>query len=644
MLIFTLMTNCYALEVKTHKEINEYIANNSLNGFSLDTYLKNNLGMNAGKTEKFGTNTVWEWLRDGGEFEDAPPENTIPYRRSRNHFHNPLLPWDQAYYTDWLAFCTATDNSLLISGHCPVSAILWAQGGYQPQATTDWFNPGGDWSWTAVRNSYYLALTSTVKTDRDSKFANTFRGMGQLMHLVQDMSVPEHTRNDFHPYGGYEGWVLTPNNVNFSTMTPIFFGSNITNISNLFDTDQYTETSGPGNTANLTTDSNGNRYSTMGLSEYTNANFFSEDTIFTNFNFPALSSVVEYDEIIDTNTGEERTYLKKTGDGETIEHLATATWFYKYLPTSYKPWGLKLDDQCYSDYAQKLLPRAVGYSAGLLKYFFRGDIDMVPDPNGSCQYIIKNTTAETMNGAFSLYYDDASDNRHQVSGAIWNFSIDANGQSASVSFMAPSDAKEQGKYILVFQGTIGNESGAVAGKVLSFNADMTISGPDAPSDGNQYTVTGGTAPYTWSISKGSITQDGIVTVSGQCGAATVSATDSCGYTATKDVRMPGGVWERYSGSRYSCYVAGDWCSLLKWGNFCYTYPDTVTQLLHFFQSAPDGNCLIGGYWYYCGQGSGACYPFEIPAGCEPGQSIIGCNGLPTKNYLIGVDTFKWECP
>ena len=92
---------------------------------------------------------------------------------------------------------------------------------------------------------------------------------------------------------------------------------------------------------------------------------------------------------------------------------------------------------------------------------------------------------------------------------------------------------------------------------------ITLAGPDAPSDGSQYTATGGTEPYTWSISKGSITQGGVVTISGQCGTATITATDSCVNQGTKDVRMPDGFW-LYTGSTTRFYggVDGTYC---QWG-------------------------------------------------------------------------------
>ncbi|MBI3754962.1 MAG: hypothetical protein HY265_02215 [Deltaproteobacteria bacterium] len=79
--------------------------------------------------------------------------------------------------------------------------------------------------------------------------------------------------------------------------------------------------------------------------------------------------------------------------------------------------------------------------------------------------------------------------------------------------------------------------------VFADGITLTLSGPDAPQNGSKYTASGGEAPYSWTISKGSINSStGVVTVSGQCGTATITATDSCGNTGSKDVRMANGRW------------------------------------------------------------------------------------------------------
>lgn len=69
-----------------------------------------------------------------------------------------------------------------------------------------------------------------------------------------------------------------------------------------------------------------------------------------------------------------------------------------------------------------------------------------------------------------------------------------------------------------------------------------IVGPDAPSNGDQYFAVGGSAPYEWSITPGSIDESGIVTVAGECGPGLVTVIDACGATVSKSIRMPGGSW------------------------------------------------------------------------------------------------------
>jgi hypothetical protein len=68
----------YALSVETHETINVYIAQKTLNGFSLDTYLKEKLKFENGYDEKFNNLEVWKRIRDGGRFEDKPPVTWTP--------------------------------------------------------------------------------------------------------------------------------------------------------------------------------------------------------------------------------------------------------------------------------------------------------------------------------------------------------------------------------------------------------------------------------------------------------------------------------------------------------------------------------------------------------------------------------------
>jgi hypothetical protein len=248
-LILISAVQAIAFEIDTHKAINNYIAdeNSIIYGNYLDKYLKNNLGITEGVKVIFNSKMAKAWITDGGEYEDNPG-------RPANHFHNPLTN----------------------SGLFGASARAWAISPVGVQGPESY-------SWNDTRSNYYLALTSKDKTSRENYFAATFRGVGQVMHLVQDMSIPAHTRNDPHPtyplIGGgdlYELWAK--GTIRYTTQVSLYpagyfysSGSSFL-IPQLFDTDQYTGTN-PG----ITTMS-----SNIGLAEYTNANFLSHQSTILN--------------------------------------------------------------------------------------------------------------------------------------------------------------------------------------------------------------------------------------------------------------------------------------------------------------------------------------------------------------------------
>ena len=387
----------HALSVQSHELINQYIVKSSLNGFSLDSYLRSTLQFPNGIDEVFTSQvfifsnslSVSDWIKFGGKYEDEPPwyNPSIPYLgRSKNHFHNPLNK--QGYtgpsWVNWLLFGQVNGQS----------SIQWSQSSPNTQS------PGGYYSWHDVRNYFFNALTAINDTERQQNFADTFRGLGQLMHLVEDLSVPEHTRNAFHAFGGYEGWVsnkVTDNinsNYYIGNYAPIFFDPTVIGnspssaltaigpvpITNLFDMNQYRQDNlDPNVTIDVV-----NNMSRIGLSEYTNANFISPTTAFApGFNYPNWNSIVQA-----TYSGSTKRYLKKlgkgdppaaggqVGNGEHIDHFAVSRWGRNLLPSSISQNGiyLKMDNAVYAEYASHLIPRAVGYAEGLLNYFFRGAV------------------------------------------------------------------------------------------------------------------------------------------------------------------------------------------------------------------------------------------------------------------------------
>ncbi len=90
-ILFIFSLNSSALEKPTHKVINEYIAENTINEFSFDQYMKIHLGFQEGWKKFFNNKMVSQWLGYGGRAEDEPY-----LLRSLRHFHNPLETWDEA--------------------------------------------------------------------------------------------------------------------------------------------------------------------------------------------------------------------------------------------------------------------------------------------------------------------------------------------------------------------------------------------------------------------------------------------------------------------------------------------------------------------------------------------------------------------
>ncbi len=389
--VLSILLDVQHVEAYDDQDTHPLITEKAIGFAKLDSVLKSSLGYPEGSLAIVKGNTIINLLREGAYLEDHP------LCRASNHFHNPLQPWDQSYMSD-----DTTPLGLGVRLYCELqgwsyfgrkSDVTWATGflASAPSGTKGSFSSNPDYApynWDKAHTDYYNALTSITTADRESKFADTFSTLGHIMHLLQDMAVPAHTRNDFTShlmvdpvYGRvqpYENYVkIFPSLVNIANPGGNLPTFNDATVTKFWDTDVYNGSNPSADTA-------------IGLAEYANANFFSDYTIFKgsfdlphSFSQPAWSGVQEYDEVIDANTGKSRTYLRKVGGGETINHLAATKWFYKYLIPSSKEAGLELDDKCHDDYARKLLPRAVGYSAGLLNYFFRGTIDISVPSNMS---------------------------------------------------------------------------------------------------------------------------------------------------------------------------------------------------------------------------------------------------------------------
>jgi hypothetical protein len=444
-------------EVGTHDVISQVAAARS----TVDEVLRLQLGFGSGLDTSVRGQVLTEWLGQGAVGED----NGIRYF---NHFHNPLAGWGEAG----------------LRGSLGQSAILWGQN-----------STLSGWSWQDVRNAYFEALTRPSLSDRESRLARTFEGLGRQAHLVQDAASPAHARNDPHVYYNYEKLVDQARLGDQATFARWLAGEpDTTGVPDpgwqlldghplapiatawLIDTDQYIGEDPARTTAEL-----------IGLAEYTNANFLSEDRIFTEndpdpqkrFPFPRRSSVTEQDFDIQVGGATvKRRYLVKNADGAVGYRLATVGFLRDYqqrfgLDSSRLRHSPALDEGVYRDYAERLIPRAVTYSTALLDYFFRGHIAAFGD---DVAFGIRNLTDESMEGTFTLYYDDGGDVRRPVPGATWVRSLPAGGAVEDLSFSPPSNPppKDPGRYMLVFRGAMGSEPDAVVGRQVVVQSVLTV--------------------------------------------------------------------------------------------------------------------------------------------------------------------------
>ncbi|HVO22888.1 MAG TPA: hypothetical protein VMW56_04600 [Candidatus Margulisiibacteriota bacterium] len=461
---------------ETHEQINATCTERS----SLPVLLVGEVGIADGINHPFAGKAAEQWVINGGSFEDDDG-------RFLNHFHNPL-------------------TGAGLYGAEP-SSIVWMQ------------QDGQGWSWPEARRFYYAALTAQTQGARDQAWADTLRATGQIMHLVEDAGQPAHVRDDAHPmdyvchkylfglscFPNFEYWVSDNSGQVPLTGSPavqsILLGEPSgwpaapAPVANLIDNTIY-RGADPNVTVGGLDPGDGHEVETapVGIAEFTNANFFSEDTAGL-YPHPDINLLVESTAVVSNNLL--RHYLKKGyRDGLPLDPALVESVFGRALrgvpglATFYAVSLAGQDGEVWRAEAQTLLPKATAYAQAALDYFFRGKLDFAPDPDDLNGFLIKNLGEEDLNGTFELYYDDAEGNRRLVPGSnSWRRAIPAaqhcaNGgpcnQASVPAFDASFDPPPSGMYALVFQGTMGNEApsngslGAVAGKVMQGDSFLLL--------------------------------------------------------------------------------------------------------------------------------------------------------------------------
>lgn len=506
-IIGSLCAPVHAYEQETHRKLSEATVEQSSLAASTDNILID-VGLSADISEislqEFPNSngemkSITELIQDGSFFED----NGI---RSIQHFFDPIN--DQSLHHFLLNVAGGTTKS-----------PDWAIEGTGQSAQQNY-------SYAAAVDAFRQALTLPTKAERDIQWGRLFETLGHVIHHVQDMAQPEHVRNDIHcgeliPCG-IPGAVLGLYEKSiYEWRSQDVFQDGVPGL-----IINYPAVSFPTAREFWTTrDTDTNVTARRGIADFTNRNFVSKDT-----NFELISGAVSVNRkyalpvpIVDpTNKSTLPQLLPDDGEGADIcqrlnqvgpidlppnspceiefirtnvtdsyapekggvnDRAASLSLFDQHL-AKYNVGSVSVEDgdaahmvdvdrlltynRFNVDAAHPfLIPRAVAYSAGVIDHFFRGRIDMVPNPNGE-GWIIKNLSDEDMQGDFTLYYDHVQNvngndviQRDLVSGANWiAISIPANSEIDVGGYTTPTGLLSK---MLVFNGLIGAESG-IAGK------------------------------------------------------------------------------------------------------------------------------------------------------------------------------------
>jgi hypothetical protein len=500
-----ILTSAFAYNTDVHSTMSlEALTASSL---QTDPSLLQDLGVDS--TQQFKnsdgvSHNFSQLIQDGAVFEDNLP-------RPINHFYNPR---NQEPLTVPALPFPLDGNS---------TSPDWAL-----EDNGDRSLPGYDqkFSYKDAKGYFYKAVTQKARLDRNDNFGLLFESIGHVMHHIQDMAQPQHVRNDEHlEFSWYiEGGICR---LSIDWCSKYYFQIKNPSLYEALTSKMYLPLAGYApvypNSADLTIfnkprkfwDNSGNQSGgdnkLRGLADFTNLNFLSAGT---NFNRPDLFGLPHFDptyksvEKIEELCANDPTacpnsnlkgnmtfygndvYDANTGETKQNRRASSKSFFDADLTKKGKKSVFTLNRFNFEAAHTFLIPRAVGYSAGLINYFFRGRIDFLPDPDNPGMYIIKNLGPEDMDGTFTLYYDDNDGNRIPVSDGVWQRKILANPQgldsinnkSDPVTFTPPTDPPPAipGEYMLVFNGDMGQEKasngsvGAVVAKAIEHNTGALL--------------------------------------------------------------------------------------------------------------------------------------------------------------------------
>ncbi len=467
--------------------------------------------------------TYLDALGLGAKDEDSNQSfcDSIKRHRMANHFYDPSRNGMGLNDTTWLLEYLRTHldtfptcGPVTLSPIPQVDSLHWA---WDNRGAIGTLRGDENYSWLAARTNFISWLTNAIPSERQRYAGETFYALGHVIHLVQDLAQPQHTRND-----GHMPKILGGDNAPFEEYCLIHYGTPAQIAALPFEEvpefkalpAKRPDGIPPEFRAFWNTDqlflnrSDSPTYSSaLGLAEFSNFFFVTDDTMFSGeprvqilrgheitspfdfeqrhfFRWPRLSDVFGWEALLPLTPAQIE--IARIGENQVVvwekQDIRRNTPNVADFCSAHMgaELFLGLTDKNREAHARVLLPKAIAYSTGLLNYFFRGRLKMeflYPETSGNPQLKITNLTINESagrgesfgTGSFTLLREDPiTTNRTEIAGTSINSSYPGTlefGQSftANLGGSIPRD----GNLILVFKGTIGNETDIAVAAVVS---------------------------------------------------------------------------------------------------------------------------------------------------------------------------------
>ncbi|MEW8038211.1 MAG: hypothetical protein AB2705_12815 [Candidatus Thiodiazotropha sp.] len=374
----------------------------------------------------------------------------------------------------------------------------------------------------SLRDAYDYFLKSKTQSShlvRERNEQKLFLALGHVVHHIQDMAQPAHVRNDMHCDAEADritrcaGYLFHDPSKYERRTDDVYAVLPLTGYGDL-DLNIFHKARDFWNT--------GDQWQGIGMSEFANWNFVSQDTNFIYVHHPLFPTDQPdfypspfYDNPVPGSLTSEPVVSPVYGDlgvkwyvgnqvtdqyrpeqsavndkASTLSIFHSELQAYDYIPHPENI--ITLDEVTFAAARAFLIPRAVAYSAGLVNYFFRGqmsvkDVQVGVSVSGVPGYVTLTVTNVSSDhtpgnapyafteGSFTLYYETTNGRRV---GVAYADGMGLSDQAAiSLGYQLPVQSWDRSKPMtLVFDGIIGEEPGIAVKEfypepLLAFSVD-----------------------------------------------------------------------------------------------------------------------------------------------------------------------------